>query len=82
VKLTLRSGGDERTVALQRQKVEIPVVQSSMKHVGGRDVAYVSLASFTSGAHGQVKSAVTGLLDKGAKGVVLDLRDNGGGLLD
>jgi carboxyl-terminal processing protease len=82
VKLTLRSDGKERTVELQRQKVEIPVVQSSMKRAGGRDVAYVSLASFTSGAHGQVKSAITGLLDKGAKGVVLDLRDNGGGLLD
>lgn len=82
VRLTLRSGGRERTVELQRQKVEIPVVQSSMKKAGGQDVAYVSLSSFTSGAHGQVKQAITGLLDKGAKGVVLDLRDNGGGLLD
>jgi carboxyl-terminal processing protease len=82
VRLTLRSGGHERTVELKRQKVEIPVVQSSMKKAGGQDVAYVSLASFTAGAHGQVKQAVTGLLNKGAKGVVLDLRDNGGGLLD
>jgi carboxyl-terminal processing protease len=83
VSLTLHSkGGKERTVRLQRQKVEIPVVQSSMKHAGGDPVAYVRLASFTSGAHGQVKQAITGLLDKGAKGVVLDLRDNGGGLLD
>jgi carboxyl-terminal processing protease len=83
VSLTLRSkGGKERTVRLERQKVEIPVVQSSMKHAGGDPVAYVRLASFTSGAHGQVKQAINGLLDKGAKGVVLDLRDNGGGLLD
>jgi carboxyl-terminal processing protease len=82
VHLTLRSGGHERQVALKRQKVEIPVVQSSMKHVGGQDVAYVSLSSFTSGAHAQVKQAITGLMNKGAKGVVLDLRDNGGGLLD
>jgi carboxyl-terminal processing protease len=83
VSLTLRSrGGAERTVRLKRQKVEIPVVQSSMKRAGGQDVAYVRLASFTSGAHGQVKQAISGLLGKGAKGVVLDLRDNGGGLLD
>jgi carboxyl-terminal processing protease len=83
VALTLRSkGGAERTVRLQRQKVEIPVVQSGMKRAGGDPVAYVRLASFTSGAHGQVKQAIQGLLDKGAKGVVLDLRDNGGGLLD
>jgi carboxyl-terminal processing protease len=82
VSLTVRSHGRERTVRLQRQKVEIPVVQSSMKRAGRQDVAYVRLASFTSGAHGQVKQAITGLLHKGAKGVVLDLRDNGGGLLD
>jgi carboxyl-terminal processing protease len=82
VRLTIRSGGKERTVSLQRQKVEIPVVESSMKHAGGQPVAYVHLASFTSGAHGQVRSAIDGLLHKGAKGVVLDLRDNGGGLLD
>jgi carboxyl-terminal processing protease len=41
----------------------------------------VSLAQFTSGAHAEVSSALRPLLDKGADGVVLDLRDNGGGLL-
>jgi carboxyl-terminal processing protease len=82
VGLTLRSQGRERTVRLQRQKVQIPVVQSSMKRAGGQDVAYVRLASFTSGAHGQVRQAIDRLLAKGAKGIVLDLRDNGGGLLD
>ena len=79
VELTVRSRGQERGVRLQRQKVQIPVVRSAMKR---GDVAYVRLASFTAGAHGQVKDAITRLLDRGAKGVVLDLRDNGGGLLD
>jgi carboxyl-terminal processing protease len=82
VRLTLRSGHRTRSVELSREKVDIPVVQSSMKKAGGQDVAYVRLASFTAGAHGQVRHAVSGLLNKGAKGVVLDLRDNGGGLLD
>jgi carboxyl-terminal processing protease len=83
VTLTVRSKQRrERTVRLERQRVRIPVVESSMKHSGGRDVAYVRLASFTSGAHGQVKDAISKLLDRGATGVVLDLRDNGGGLLD
>jgi carboxyl-terminal processing protease len=82
VRLTIRSGGKQRTVSLQRQRVEIPVVQSSLKRAGGQPVAYVHLASFTAGAHGQVRGAIDRLLHRGAKGVVLDLRDNGGGLLD
>jgi carboxyl-terminal processing protease len=82
VTLTVRSGGREREVRLQRQRVRIPVVQSRMERSGGNEVAYVRLASFTSGAHGQVGTAVRELLGDGATGVVLDLRDNGGGLLD
>jgi carboxyl-terminal processing protease len=82
VTLTLRHGGSERTVKVQRQRVEIPVVQSSMKRAGGQKVAYVRLSSFTSGAHAAVGGAVRRLLGRGAKGVVLDLRDNGGGLLN
>jgi carboxyl-terminal processing protease len=42
----------------------------------------VHLAGFTAGAHGEVDTAVRDELRKGAKGVVFDLRENGGGLLD
>jgi carboxyl-terminal processing protease len=82
VTLTLRSGASTREVKLERQRVQIPVVRSSMKRAGGQKVAYVALSSFTSGAHGAVGSAVRRLIGQGAKGVVLDLRDNGGGLLN
>jgi carboxyl-terminal processing protease len=53
-----------------------------MRKLGDRKIAHVRLAGFTSGAHGQVREAVDKLLDEGAEGVVLDLRDNGGGLLN
>jgi carboxyl-terminal processing protease len=82
VTLTVRSHGKERTVRVRRERVRIPVVQSSMKREDGRRFAYVRLSSFTSGAHGQVGTAVRKLLGKGASGVLLDLRDNGGGLLE
>jgi carboxyl-terminal processing protease len=82
VRLTVRTDGRAREVTLRRAEVEIPVVDSGMRRSGGRGYAYVRLASFTSGAHGAVGEAVRGLLDDGADGVVLDLRDNGGGLLN
>jgi carboxyl-terminal processing protease len=41
----------------------------------------VSLTTFSEGAHGQLRSEIEPLLKRGAKGIVLDLRGNGGGLL-
>jgi carboxyl-terminal processing protease len=83
VTLTVQTGKEKpREVTLERAKVDVPVVESRMIHSAGKNVAYVKLSSFTSGAHGEVGRAVRHLLGKGAKSVVLDLRDNGGGLLN
>jgi carboxyl-terminal processing protease len=83
VTLTVDSGDRTREVRLQRERVDIPVVQARMERTaGGQRIAHVRLAGFTSGAHGEVGQAVRRLLREGAKGVVLDLRDNGGGLLN
>ena len=71
-----------RDVTLERARVDVPAVEAEMRRAGGREIAHVRLAGFTSGAHGQVREAVDELLGKGARGVVLDLRDNGGGLLN
>jgi carboxyl-terminal processing protease len=82
VKLTVRSDGRTRQETLKRAEVEIPVVRAEMRREDGRKIAHVRLAGFTSGAHGEVGEAVRRLLKEGAEGVVLDLRDNGGGLLN
>jgi len=83
VTLTVVSGKEEpRDVPLKRARVDVPVVEAEMEKSGGRKIAHVRLAGFTSGAHGEVRQAVDDLLGKGAEGVVLDLRNNGGGLLN
>jgi carboxyl-terminal processing protease len=82
VKLSVDDGQRVRDVKLERAKVDVPVVESKMDAEGGRKIAWVHLAAFTSGAHGEVGTAVRKLLSQGAQGVVLDLRENGGGLLD
>jgi carboxyl-terminal processing protease len=71
-----------RDVELERARVDVPVVEAEMQQARGRKIAHVRLAGFTSGAHGEVREAVDALLEKGAQGVVLDLRNNGGGLLN
>ena len=82
VTLTVSTGGKQRDVRLERAQVDIPVVEAEMEREGDRQVAHVRLAGFTSGAHGELGQAVRRLLREGADGVVLDLRDNGGGLLN
>jgi carboxyl-terminal processing protease len=84
--VTLRvtsAGKAARDIRLERAKVDVPVVESRMETAkDGRKIGHIALSSFTSGAHGEVRKAVDGVLAKGARGIVLDLRDNGGGLLN
>ena len=49
--------------------------------MAGRKIAVVGLSSFTEGAHGEVSRAIARQRAAGAQAILLDLRDNGGGLL-
>jgi carboxyl-terminal processing protease len=83
VTLGVRSGdGKTKSLKLKRAKVDIPIVQSEIRRQGDKKIARVRLAGFTSGSGNDVKAAVDKELKAGAKGVILDLRHNGGGLLN
>ena len=64
---------------LTRATVSEPVVASAAKTVDGKKLGVVALATFSPGAHGEVREAVEHGLHEGAQGIVLDLRANGGG---
>ena len=70
------------TFSLTREQVEVPDVTYSGR-IGADDAfGYVKLERFTRDAPGAVESALTDLQRTGPlQGVVLDLRDNPGGLL-
>src|SRR5450759_2818513 len=66
------------TVKLVRALINVPNVDSKMI---GTDVGYIRLWSFNQLSGADVRKAITDLQGKGAKGFVLDLRENPGGLL-
>ena len=85
VVLTVRpaAGGDARRLTVERADVRIPAVdQSGIRRAGDRRLAYVHYSTFSSGAHGELRDAIERLYREGAEGLVLDLRGNGGGLLN
>jgi carboxyl-terminal processing protease len=77
-----RKGGEARRERLTRAEIRVPVVDSELVAVDGEKLGYAHLAAFSEGAHGALKQAVRRLQKRGAEGLVLDLRGNGGGLLE
>jgi carboxyl-terminal processing protease len=78
VTLTVERAGEIFDVELVRAAVVIPIVVS--ERVG--DAGYVALTLFTETADEQFEDALVELLDDGVETLVIDLRDNPGGLLD
>jgi carboxyl-terminal processing protease len=73
---------EPRTVKLKRARIEIPITTGRIVERNGKKLGIVTLSTFSEGAHGLVRKEIDELLDKGAEGILLDLRGNGGGLLD
>ncbi len=82
VSLQVTNGrGKPRTVRVKRERIDVPLVESKLVERKGKKLGVVKLASFSTGAHGEVRAAIDRLRKQGADGIVLDLRGNGGGLL-
>jgi carboxyl-terminal processing protease len=73
---------EPRTVKLKRARIEIPITTGRIVERNGKKLGIVTLSTFSEGAHGLVRKEIDELLDKGAEGILLDLRGNGGGLLN
>lgn len=83
VKITIVGrDGRRRVLRLRRARVEVPLVSWKLRTVNGKHLGVVRLLGFDRGAVGELRVAVKKLLSKSVGGLVLDLRGNGGGLLD
>ena len=76
----LESSGTTRTVTLVR--AEITIVSVTWNMLPGTSIAHLRIASFSSNATGELDAALAAIKSQGATGIIFDLRDNPGGLLD
>ena len=82
VTLEILRDGTALTKKVKRARISVPVVSSRIANAGGERAAYIALSTFgPRTAHVEVANALQRLKRRKAKGIVFDLRGNGGGLV-
>ncbi len=74
-------GSEARDLQIERAEILIPSVIARLLR-NDTSVGYVQLIRFTEQSGSEISDAVTRLREEGAQRFVLDLRNNGGGLLN
>ena len=82
VKVTVLRDGKEIEFNLERKKLEVDTVNYRMEDRSGKKIGYISVSEFDEVTASQFRSAISELSKEGMEGLVIDLRDNPGGLLD
>ena len=78
VELTLNRDGKELNIKVKREEIVSKSIQSKILE---DDIGYIQITSFSENTYKEFKSALDKIKEEGIKGLVLDVRDNGGGLL-
>lgn len=79
VKLTVQRDGKELNFDITRKTI---VTKSVSNEVMDGNIGYLRITSFDENTYKEFKENLSELESKGVKGLVIDLRDNPGGLLD
>jgi carboxyl-terminal processing protease len=79
VTLTVERNGETFEVNITREKIVVPTVESEMLE---GDIAYIALLNYGSNTTQQLRGALQDLLEQNPRGLIFDLRNNGGGYLN
>ena len=79
VKLGIKRDNEEFEVEVERRRIEINHIESKMIE---NNIAYIQILDFDGGVAEQFKENYENLKAEGAESLIIDLRGNGGGVVD
>ena len=78
IKITVQRSGIEKEISVKSRKVDITSVEKDKID----NVGYLKITAFSNTTYKQFREALESLEKEGINGLVIDLRDNGGGYLN
>ena len=81
VTLTVERQGQTLSLRIRRQQIELPSVVANLLPEDGR-IGLIQVIRIAETTEEEITTSIANLLGQGAQALILDLRDNGGGLVD
>ena len=79
IEMVYKRGDQEKTIEITREEVIVPSVAHRMLD---DKIGYIRISSFVNGTQKDFEDALADLQSQGMQGIVFDMRDNGGGMVD
>lgn len=70
------------TIHIKREDIHVPSVEYELKNTKRGPIAYIAINQFGDGTVKEVTASIVSAKKSGVKGLILDVRYNGGGYLD
>ncbi len=79
VEIEILRKGETKTFTITREKVKLNHIESEIK---GQNIGYLKISSFDEECADEFKEKFNELKSQGIKSLIIDLRNNGGGIVD
>ncbi len=81
VLVEISSGGEIKEIDLERRSVDLRPVRTKRLRDDNHTIGYLRITQFSESVPKKIEEALTELNDKEVEGIILDLRNNSGGLV-
>jgi carboxyl-terminal processing protease len=82
VKVAIHRSGEKNLIDFDITRDKIPLYSVDVSYMIDQEVGYISVNRFSATTYNEFVDGITKLQSKGLKKLIIDLRNNGGGLMD